>query len=993
MRSYPGIVKFPLTHFLVFLAIAMFSAKSACQDTLTCNGLNKLAEIALEEKQLEIASHWSEKALEVCEIQKGKASNEYVTAVSHLCDLLYYQQKIEEAEARVNEGLEYLDQSGAPDAETKANLLMKKGVYRIEAGDFGVAENLLKQALEIIERNKKWNNELYSECHLYLGTLFHYQSFFEKAGQAYQTALDAARKVGGIKGENLELNTMFNMAALYEDTGDFEKALPVYHQLTPIMAKKPEYDRAFFLNNASVLYMKMGLYSEAERALTASLELKEKNDGKENQNYCYGLLNLAECFRRTNQYGKADSVYHILPGLTLLAVGAMHPFYGQVLANHAVLVYEQKNLPLADSLLTQALAIFEDNPGKDSDLFCNAQFNMASLQDDYNNVELADSLYRESFRIEERLRGKVTLNYASLLMDYGWMYDRRGRYFEALPFYEEADSILRTLIRRNFLLLPESRQESFFAQLERHFWTLGSFCYKTKDLLPESAALAFEDALLLKQFRLETGKSLRNTIYNSEDRALTENFNKWQEIRLLLVRQELPKGESDSLQAVVDNLEEGLAQQSYPFRKAGKPVSWQEVQSQLHKNEAAIEFYHFQYKSTEPTDSTFYVALLLRPGYEHPKMFYLFEGKDLAALFQNTGDEANNIKENYQTGPTRFRNGERTSRLYGLLWKPLEKHLRGVKKIYYSPSGLLQQVSFAAIAPKPGEVLADRYDLEYVTSTRELVIGRESLPGDTAHVRTAAVFGGIRYETDTTLLAMAEHKITCNTCPDDRGDRRNPEFLSGSLAEMRVLDSILSSRGIACDTFSGYDALESRVKSLSSDTQRRSPDVLHLSTHGYFYPDPKSARDSAAYDAPFKWADNPLFRSYLLMAGGLDAHLGKLSLGSYDDGILSAYEIAPLNLSNTKLVVLSACQTGLGDVKGSEGVYGLQRAFKMAGVERLLVTLWRVDDRATAAFMKSFYSHWLSGMDIQAAFRKALADVRATPGWEDPYFWAGFVLI
>ncbi len=109
--------------------------------------------------------------------------------------------------------------------------------------------------------------------------------------------------------------------------------------------------------------------------------------------------------------------------------------------------------------------------------------------------------------------------------------------------------------------------------------------------------------------------------------------------------------------------------------------------------------------------------------------------------------------------------------------------------------------------------------------------------------------------------------------------------------------------------------------------------------------------------------------------------------------MLISYEIAPLNLSNTKLVVLSACQTGLGDLRGSEGVYGLQRAFKMAGVERLLVTLWQVDDRATAAFMISFYGHWLSGMDINEAFRKAQSELRDTPGWEDPYYWAGFVLM
>jgi CHAT domain-containing protein len=368
-------------------------------------------------------------------------------------------------------------------------------------------------------------------------------------------------------------------------------------------------------------------------------------------------------------------------------------------------------------------------------------------------------------------------------------------------------------------------------------------------------------------------------------------------------------------------------------------------------------------------------------------MVYLFEEKQLIALFQNTGDEATVIKDTYQTDLSRFSDGKRASRLYNLLWKPLEKHLKGVKKIYYSPSGLLHSVAFAAIAPKPGEVLADKYDLEYVSCTRELVIGRQVLQGDPSLLRDAVIFGGISYPTDSFLLALHD---PCRNC--SRGERSVPKYLPGSLEEMKAISAMLSAHGVACDTFSAYRASEARLKMFGARTNLPSPDILHLSTHGYYLPDPKVAADSTLYDAPFKWADNPLFRSWLLMAGGTDAHLGRPNhLSSYDDGVLTAYEIASLNLSNTKLVVLSACQTGLGDLRNTEGVYGLQRAFKMAGAQHLLVTLWEVDDNATARFMQLFYGHWLDGLPIHDAFKKAQAEMKNI--YPDPYFWAPFILI
>jgi CHAT domain-containing protein len=172
----------------------------------------------------------------------------------------------------------------------------------------------------------------------------------------------------------------------------------------------------------------------------------------------------------------------------------------------------------------------------------------------------------------------------------------------------------------------------------------------------------------------------------------------------------------------------------------------------------------------------------------------------------------------------------------------------------------------------------------------------------------------------------------------------------------------------------------------------KSPDILHIATHGFFFPDPEQNADNRlGEDNALRWSDNPLLRSGLALASANAAWTGQSAPGRFEDGIATAYEISHINLSNTKLAVLSACQTGLGDIKGSEGVYGLQRAFKMAGVDYLLVSLWQVPDQETAEFMEAFYSAWLGGKTIHQAFAKAQKKMRKK--YRDVYKWGAWVLV
>jgi len=213
--------------------------------------------------------------------------------------------------------------------------------------------------------------------------------------------------------------------------------------------------------------------------------------------------------------------------------------------------------------------------------------------------------------------------------------------------------------------------------------------------------------------------------------------------------------------------------------------------------------------------------------------------------------------------------------------------------------------------------------------------------------------------------------------------------LPGTADEIKNIKSLFDKNKINTSAFMQANATEEQFKSLSGNA----PSIIHLATHGFFLPDPEKKRQEGfAADArnAFTLADDPLLRSGIVLSGANRVWGGQAPIEGRDDGIVTAYEIAQLDLRKTDLVVLSACETALGDVKGSGGVFGLQRAFKLAGVKNMLLSLWKVPDAETAELMKYFYTYYLQGKTIKESFTAAQNDMRKK---YKPYYWAAFVLI
>ena len=324
--------------------------------------------------------------------------------------------------------------------------------------------------------------------------------------------------------------------------------------------------------------------------------------------------------------------------------------------------------------------------------------------------------------------------------------------------------------------------------------------------------------------------------------------------------------------------------------------------------------------------------------------------------------------------------------LFSLVWQPLLRNIPRGSSIVYSPDGLLNMFNLEVASD--GQVrLCDEYSVRRVSSTREVC--RASTPGKNFD---AVLYGGLQYEMTESEMLERSARYWGNTHTLrglDGIDRAGWAALPGSGREVEDVSAILSSYGHPVRIMKGMEGTEESFKSLSG----KSPMILHLATHGFYY-DKGRESDSWYYESLLLQGSKfgPFVRSGLVLAGGQKAWLGEPVSDKVEDGILLSEEIAELDLSGTKFLTLSACETALGDVT-PEGVTGLQAAYKRAGVGTMLMSLWKVDDDATREFMTAFYRSLCETGYYQDAIQAARRQMQSSSKYSNPYYWAGFVII
>jgi len=410
-------------------------------------------------------------------------------------------------------------------------------------------------------------------------------------------------------------------------------------------------------------------------------------------------------------------------------------------------------------------------------------------------------------------------------------------------------------------------------------------------------------------------------------------------------------------------------------------LSKDDISKALNHDEVAIQFNSFQYYDGQNwTDSIFYVAYVLKSNGDL-EYVPLFEEVELASIISKLAENNENILSAF-------------NQLYKLVWSPLEDYLENIETIYYAPAGLLSKVSFNALSLNDTTYLSDSYNLHSLLSVKDVPNLKEEKSAESGLI---ALIGGANFEASTqediddNSIDFVMNKTIGALLRNI--DRSGWSFLKGSLDEVNQINNIAldAKQNIMLKT--GINASEKNFNQL---VKNQKPKIIHIATHGYYIPPPKQHNKTnfgLQNDNAFTSSDEPLLRSGILLSGANQKWVDNKNIDSELDGILTALEVSRLDLSETDLVVLSACETGLGDIKGSEGVYGIQRALKMAGVKNQLVSLWEVPDKETSEMMVLFYENlFVNYENYRAAFDNAQQTMRGSYP-NQPLKWAGFVLV
>lgn len=687
---------------------------------------------------------------------------------------------------------------------------------------------------------------------------------------------------------------------------------------------------AYFWDAIALYHLKQ--YSEAEQQIIkAELECSDKKSTTY-ATICNTHGNILESLKLHDNalkcYSTALNIYQTThsPSKYKWIMGSL---------NNIANIYIQQNSKKAEDYLKQAMKTYKEHPENTFSEYLLLLNNIGQYylnKKDYNNASI---YYKKAVEIEKSHIGTTHSSYGGSLLNLITTLYNNEQYNETNPYIEEYLEFLRYTLQRNFTVMSESEREKYWnsqSQILDNLLVTATYAALSNK---QDASTLYNICLLSKSLLLDTSIKMEELLENTTNKSIKNTYKE-----LKATEQELIKIEnkdvsqtkhlsekSDSLRQCLFKQLEALQSQMSQLH-----ITWQDIQKNLTKNDLAVEFICLgSGKDTE------YAVILLRSNWKTPKVYYLnalaetLEAKQISRLQMHDNS------------------------IFGkLVWQHIIDEAKPEDRIYFVPAGELQLMAAEHFTIRENYRMNERYEMHRLSSTKQLL-----LPQNISPHHEVALIGGMDYNASIEEISYYADVYGYNNQTEYKKTNNAPTKiwlpLPGALKEVQTIDSLITNAGHNSFLATHDAATDAALFSLTG----KKYDIIHIATHG-FYADTK---------------DDEMQKSGLVMAGANTLSLRPNS--NLGDGILTIKELSNLNLKTTQLAVLSACQTGVGDIT-TEGVFGLQRAFKIAGVRSLIVSLWEVNDAVTAKLMTSFYKALLLNYDYYTAFSIAIENVRKT---------------
>jgi len=920
-------------------------------------------------------------------IQESRSKEDAGVAyvLNNLASVYHHMGRFQEAEALVRRSLRIRETVLGKDHLDTAPTLNLLAEFYLNMGRFKEAEPLVRRSLAIREARLGTNHPLIANALNILGILL----------------MDTGR--------------------LSESDGVLQRCLAIRERVQG----KDHPEVATVLQNMAMLYFELGRMNEAEQFLLRTAAIREARLGKNHPLLASTLNNLAAFYASVGRVEDAERFSRRALAIAEAAFGKDHAAVAGYLANLAVVCRKTQRLEEAESKLLRALRIYETQFGKNGARLTHPLTNLGSLYNRMGRLDEAAAVLERSLDLLEKNKDENREGLTATLGNLADIYQQQGRKNMAWQLRARHAALIQKNLGNVFALSSETAMHRYLDGINGVLPTLVSMAVQA-DAPAEAATDAFTWTLRLKGIAMDTLCRYRQAQHLlAPGDPLSERVGRYQDVKQMLAaaalnsRQDLSADQLAKQMAQwrkeAEDLEREINRALGAKLSAGsaEDITTAAACQHLGADAALVEFVRApvrDFKRYDAWSDPHYFAFVLGARQAAPRLMDLGPAKviddGVEAVrkeftdFQDKLRECETAEDIVALEKTQEKQFAKVAgALYQRLFAPLHKTLGPARLLYLAPDGALNRLPFDALVNESGKYLVESYRCAYLSSGRDLL--RPAPPAAPGTV----VFAGPDFKLGAQeRLAQAEKLLGKTEVLALRGQAGGAlrslgwKPLPGAAAEAKDIQKILDGSGYGpVKTYVGRDALEEVLKAMPP------PRVLHLATHGFFLDHEPQAAASEEDGAGAGWArgrlrhmDNPLLRSGIVLAGA-NAVGDKESKAHVEDGWVTAEEIALLNLRGTELVVLSACQTGLGEVKSGEGVFGLRRAFLFAGARTLVTSLFEVPDKETCDLMKHFYSGLRSGQGKLAALHSAeltmLQRRRLTGGAAHPFFWASFVMV
>ncbi|GAB4124461.1 MAG: hypothetical protein Fur0027_02990 [Raineya sp.] len=883
------------------------------------------------------------------------------------------------AEENISQALGILKKQYAQEAERSplfAEALVKMGAIQGTIANFNKADSLLRNAEvifanyeKISQKNNKAKEEAFNIEVIKAEAIEETARQFVRIGNYAETEklllqiLKEREEKFGKESRRL-IKPLLELSNLYLTKMDYAQADAYLNRSIQITERTYGRNSFLYAQNLEILARLQNSLSDVEGAkqsIAQAIEVISRIFSPQHIQNAPFLMSLSVIELAENSKKNFKNVEKkLLEALSIVAntFDQKHPQYAEILQTMAGLYLEVGKSEQALEYLAQAEKIWLDKFGNTNNL------NIAKIAFLKGEAQIQQGKFAEAERSFIQAQNEYTKIFGEQYEGVVRAISKLGRIYFIQKNYEKANQALLkstqnylSYIQKNFSFMSEKQKARYWFAVQSDFEFFKNLVLAQRNTKPELVAELYDQLLFTKGLLLNNSLKIREKILNSNNPILLETYKDLLTKKELYITtlemsvEERKKINLSNLETEIANLEKKL---SIETEKIGltidsKPISWKDIKSSLQEGEVVLEFTKVKYYDKNFTDSTLYLVLKIDKNSSYPEIALLPEGnlleKEMYHFFRNS---------------TIFNKAENTES-YNAFWKPFEHLTQKAKRIYWVADGVFTQIN-PELLYDGNAFLIDKYDICFLSSSKDLL-----KPTTTS-----------KYNQKVTLVANPEFYLKSK----NRGGAVS--YLPGTLTEAQNISQLLQTKNWKNNILLAENASEVQIKKLQSDA-----DILHFATHGFFLEDASLSEGISDEMSEIKALNNPMMRSGILLAGAGDLLESQSLLG---DGVLTAYEMANLDLSNTKIVVLSACETAKGEVSAGEGVFGLQRSLIVAGAKNIVMSLFKVDDAATADLMTEFYKSYLeNSQNPQIAFKNAKKTIREK--YKKPIYWGAFIFL